>query len=114
MAANGEPTGRRRAPLGWLVAVVVALSASGLILVGDAFLGPPSGPLASTVVPSFPSVVAIPPGSTPGVAATIPLVRPRFPYVGREAWQIAHESTATRLIEGFASAPSYLPGETLR
>ena len=114
MAANRGPTRRRRAPLGWLVAVVAALSASGLLLVADGFLRPAGEPLPSTVVPSFPSVAAIAPGSTPGVAATIPLVRPRFPYVGREAWQIAHESTPTRLIEGFASAPSYLPGQTLR
>ncbi len=114
MAAKGRPTRRRRAPLGWLVAVVVAVSASGLVLVADGVFHPTGRPLGSTIVPSFPSVVAIPPGSTPGVAATIPLVRPRFPYLGREAWQITHESVPTRLIEGFASAPSYLPGQTLR
>ena len=114
MAASAAPTGRRRARPGWLATVAVALGASVFILVVDGIVHPAGEPSASTAIPSFPSVVAIPPGATPGVAATIPLVRPRFPYVGREPWQIAHESTPTRVIEGYASAPSYLPGQTLR
>lgn len=96
---------------------MVVLAATGLgLLVGGLVRPPnePGGPGASLAVPSFPSVAPILPGSTPGAAATIPIVRPDFPFVGRDAWQLTHLSSAARLIEGFASAPSYLPGQALR
>jgi len=109
------PSRRRRAIFAGVV--VIALAATGLGLLVEGSARPPSepgGPGASLVIPSFPSVAPILPGSTPGVAATIPIVRPDFPFVGREAWQLTHLSNGARLIEGFASAPSYLPGEMLR
>ena len=103
---------RRRAIFAGLV--VVALATAGLGLLAEGSGRPLDEPAASLVVPSFPSVAPIVPGSTPGAAATIPLVRPDVPFVGGEVWQLTHESSAARLIEGFASSPSYLPGQTLR
>ena len=106
------PSRRRRAIFVSLAVVALAAGSLGLLVEGS---GSPVGdPAASVVVPSFPSVAPIVPGSTPGAAATIPLVRPNVPFVGGEVWQLTHESSAARLIEGFASSPSYLPGQTLR
>jgi hypothetical protein len=116
MVPINRPSRRRRTIFAGLI--VVALAGTGLGLLVKGSTRPPgelvASPVASLVVPSFPSVAPILPGSTPGVAATIPIVRPGFPFVGREAWQLAHTSSAARLIEGFASAPSYLPGQALR
>ena len=106
------PSRRRRAIFVSLVVVALAAGSLGLLVEGSR--SPLIDPAASVPVPSFPSVAPIVPGSTPGAAATIPLVRPDVPFVGGEVWQLAHESSAARLIEGFASSPSYLPGQMLR
>ncbi len=47
-------------------------------------------------------------------ADTMPLERPIFTYTGSQPWQIATRPDATHVLEGYASRPSYLPGETLR
>jgi len=60
------------------------------------------------------------PGATPnpsfaGSADTIPLQnRPEFGHEGSRPWQIRARSEPGRLIEGYASAPSYFPGGTLK
>ena len=79
------------------------------------------GPVATSTgspglpaIPSFPSAEILPPGATPGTAVTIPLVRPEFQYIGDAPWQLQRCSGWSHVIEGFASRPSYLPGETLR
>ncbi len=78
---------------------------------GQAAVAPP------TASPTLPPVT---PGATPnpsyaGAADTIPLLtRPEFAYVGPRPWQIQSRSKPGRLIEGFASAPSYFAGGTLK
>lgn len=55
------------------------------------------------------------PGETPVVAAaSVPFARPTYPFVGPAPWQLHTKSGHDRVIEGYASRPSYLPGETLR
>ncbi len=82
-------------------------------------VAPPTG------LPTLPPVTLgatpppVMPGATPklfgGRADTIPLVtRPEFAYEGPRPWQIQGRSEPGRLIEGYASAPSYFPGETLK
>ncbi|MHB8460526.1 MAG: N,N-dimethylformamidase beta subunit family domain-containing protein [Candidatus Limnocylindrales bacterium] len=106
----------RRRTLAGLAAVAIAIGA----LVGTVGVltrtdqATPAGPPTFPPIPSFPSVAVLPPGATPGLAATIPLDRPVFPYVGDAPWQLHQLPGAGRVVEGFASRPSYLPGETLR
>ena len=112
MAPLGRPS---RWPLATIAGLtVVAIAGTGLLLVVAGKDGPLADSVPSSVVASFPSIAAVLPGSTPGIAATIPLVRPVFPFVGHEPWQLMHPSTPSRSIEGFASRPSYLPGEVLQ
>ncbi len=47
-------------------------------------------------------------------ADTMSLDKPVFVYWGSLPWQIADRPDATHVLEGYASRPSYLPGETLR
>jgi len=80
----------------------------------------------STGLPTLPPVTLgatpppLAPGATPnpsfaGSADTIPLLnRPEFAYEGSLPWQIHARSEPGRLIEGYASAPSYFPGAALR
>ncbi len=106
----------RRRTLAGLAAVAIAIGALvGTVGVLTRTEQPtPAGPPTFPPIPSFPSVAVLPPGATPGLAATIPLDRPVFPYVGDAPWQLHQLRGGGRLIEGFASRPSYLPGETLR
>jgi hypothetical protein len=76
---------------------------------------------APTGLPTLPPVTlgSTPPPLTPGAtrnpsfagsADTIPLEnRPEFAYEGTQPWQIQGRSEPGRLIEGYASAPSYFP-----
>ncbi len=112
MVQIGRPS--RRPPASLAAPTVVVLVATGLVLLVAGLARPPGEPIAPSAAASFPSVAPVLPGSTPGVAATIPLVRPVFPFVGHEAWQLTHQSTPSRSIEGFASRPSYLPGQVLQ
>jgi len=73
---------------------------------------PAGGPLpistGSVVQPSAP-------GQSPIVAAdTVPFTRPTFEFTGSQPWQIQASSTGSTVLEGYASRPSYLPGDTLR
>jgi hypothetical protein len=81
-------------------------------------------------LPGFPDMPAVPtrlpistggvvespaPGQTAVIAAdTVPLSRPTFEYQGTQPWQIHRHSTRALVLEGYASRPSYLPGESLR
>ena len=84
----------------------IAAPATGLPTLPPVTLGATPPPLA--------------PGATPnpsfaGSADTIPLeTRPEFQYEGARPWQIQSRSEPGRLIEGFASAPSYFAGESLK
>jgi len=73
---------------------------------------------APTATPA-PTPPTVKPGATPnasfsGSADTIPLSRPQFDFTGSLPWQIRQRSGPGHVIEGYASAPSYLPGNTLR
>jgi hypothetical protein len=82
--------------------------------------GPPTGPPTLPPVTLGASPPPLAPGATPnpsfaGSADTIPLLnRPEFAYEGSLPWQIHARSELGRLIEGYASAPSYFPGEALK
>jgi hypothetical protein len=107
---------RRRAILAGGVAAVLVVAGLGIRGIGEG--GPQPEPGSSSAMesslPSFPSVAPLAPGSTPQAAATIPLVKPGFPFIGDATWQLSRPSSRALLIEGFASAPSYLPGQQLR
>ena len=81
--------------------------------------GPGGGPLPiSTGRPVQPSALpgqTLPPGQTPVTAAdNVPLSRPTFEFMGPRPWQIQARPSGGNVLEGYASRPSYLPGETLR
>lgn len=68
------------------------------------------GPIStgSLVMPSGP-------GQTAVVSAdSVPFQRPTVEYVGLAPWQIQSLPRGTKVLEGYASRPSYLPGQTLR
>ena len=55
------------------------------------------------------------PGQSPTIAAdTVPLTRPMFEFTGSRPWQIQALPSPSTALEGYASRPSYLPGDTLR
>ncbi len=64
-----------------------------------------TGRLTGPAVPGEPAVVS---------ADTMPLDKPTFTYWGAQPWQIADRPDATHVLEGYASRPSYLPGQVLR
>ena len=64
-----------------------------------------TGRLIGPAVPGEPAVVS---------ADTMPLDKPTFTYWGAQPWQIADRPDATHVLEGYASRPSYLPGQVLR
>jgi hypothetical protein len=62
-------------------------------------------------------VLVVPPGpgATPVLSAdTMSFTRPIFEYAGTAPWQIHDRPTETRQLAGYASRPSYLPGDTLQ
>jgi hypothetical protein len=115
-----------------LVVVVALLVGSGLLLSsalrGDLLhlLAGVPGSSSSSVVPTEAPITPAPVetgeplgpvgsgGPAVPTADTMPLDTPRFRYTGSLPWQIAHRPDATHVLEGYASRPSYLPGETLR
>ena len=133
MPAPDQPDRPGRRPVGRFVLLLVA----GLLVVGSgtglAYLlggvtgraGSPGAGAASAV----PAEAAETPGPvetghlvSPGAsgqpaivsADTMALDKPVFVYCGSLPWQIAHRPDAAHVLEGYASRPSYLPGETLR
>jgi hypothetical protein len=80
----------------------------------------PTGLPAPQVVTPGATLPPVAPGATPnasfeGRADTIPLEnRPEFAYEGSLDWQIHTPSEPGWLIEGYASAPSYFSGDTLK
>jgi N,N-dimethylformamidase beta subunit-like, C-terminal len=128
MPPTTSPDRRSRVPTRPAVAatvvallVVVALVA---VVVRPGLPGPPGG----TPGPASPGprVSAEPietghlvepsgPGATPVRSAdTMPFQRPIFSYMGNLPWQISNRPDAGHVLEGYASRPSYLPGDTLR
>ena len=117
MSPGARPP-RRRALIASVVGLVVALAGLGLVVgvvrpAGEQATAQDT-PDALAPVATFPSAAAVQPGATPGIAVTIPLTRPDFPYVGSAPWQLRHPSGGDTFVEGFASRPSYLPGDVLR
>jgi hypothetical protein len=111
-----DPAARRHRRLLLAFALVVVLV---LVIAGGGLLrssGPTplkgglAGPIAtgSLVAPSGP-------GQTPYVTAdSIPFARPTWPYVGSAPWQLQSVPKGSKVLEGYVSRPSYLPGETLQ
>jgi hypothetical protein len=131
-ASSPRGRSRRRIIAVALVALLVVGAAAGAVIVAvrppwlhDVKITlqqvPVIGQLPGIVPEStgLPTPPPVRPGATPnatfaGSADTIPLrSRPEFAYEGDLPWQIHGRSEPGRLIEGYASAPSYLPGETL-
>ncbi len=54
------------------------------------------------------------PGSGETEDATLVMNRPAIAFEGVEPWQIQRPSTAAHFAIGYADAPSYLPGQTMR
>jgi hypothetical protein len=54
------------------------------------------------------------PGSGETEDATLVMNRPAIAFEGTEPWQIQKPSTAVHFAIGYADAPSYLPGQTMR
>ncbi len=112
-----DPARRRRRMLlatGLVAAIVVAI----IVVAGLLRSSGPSttrrlpgvGPIAtgSLVAPSGP-------GQSPVLGAdSVPFERPTYQYIGPAPWQLQSLPTRTKVLEGYASRPSYLPGETLR
>jgi hypothetical protein len=104
------------------VALAVLASAVVLAVVGGTFLLAPrpvgtSGPAATGPLPISTGAIVQPsgPGQSPVVSAdSVPFERPMYPYQGSKHWQILTPPGGSRVLEGYASRPSYLPGETLR
>jgi hypothetical protein len=117
---------------GGALAIAIALAVTLGIVGAFAFVGH-VGPFAAaptvtatptltatstaTAVPVEPSPSPTPlPSPTPPLvpADTIALKKRIFAHVGPAAWQLAVRPTGETVLEGYASKPSYLPGETLR
>jgi hypothetical protein len=126
-STNGQRRPRRvgiALSLGAVVAVfalLIAVSLGGRAPLSETppGTGPGGGPLPiSTGAPIQPSALpgqTLPPGQTAVTAAdNVPLSRPTFEFRGSQPWQIQARSGAGNVLEGYASRPSYLPGETLR
>ncbi len=119
MESAAVPSRRRR---GIVLGAVVVL---GLAVIAAVVLIPspekrPPVPAAVTFPPptASPSPLPVTTGSTPGPqtpgsADTVPLVRPEFQYIGRAPWQLRPSRDPAEFIQGYASAPSYLPGDTI-
>jgi hypothetical protein len=73
-------------------------SATGSLPVSTGGLVEPSGPGQAPVI----------------VADSVPFSRPVFTFQGSRHWQIHTSASDAMVLEGYASRPSYLPGETLR
>jgi len=85
----------------------------GIVAAPTGLPTPPTVTLGATPPPVMPG--ATPKPSFAGSADTVPLQkRPEFAYEGTRPWQIQARSEPGRLIEGYASAPSYFPGDTLK
>ena len=117
-SAPPDPAARRRRRLllatGLLVtiAIVVVVGAGLLRSPGPRTAGhlPGVGPIAtgSLVAPSGP-------GQSPVFGAdSVPFERPTYQYIGPAPWQLQSVPAGSKVLEGYASRPSYLPGETLR
>ena len=81
--------------------------------------GPTAGPTATPSRPPTPPMYgppAPPPSKQPGDIedATVLTDRPSLIYDGRAPWQIHVSSGGRHVMEAYANAPSYLPGDTLR
>lgn len=123
-ASSGRRRPRRRVVVSAVAVLVVVALVGGLF--ATRFVRDEAGPggqggittdIGATIGPISSGGLVQPsaPGQTPVVAAaSVPFVRPTYPFVGPAAWQIRVESGHDRIIEGYASRPSYLPGETLR
>ncbi len=119
-----RPPVRRRLVVSGIAAVVVLALVGGLV--ATRFAGRAGEPgatsgittdIGATIGPISSGGLVEPaaPGQTPVVAAeSVPFERPTYPFVGPAAWQLHAESGHDRFIEGYASRPSYLPGDTLR
>jgi hypothetical protein len=123
--ASDRPGRRSRLLVALLVAAAILALAALLAYPFRSELPLWPGPNRATPGPTEPHLTPAPiatgqavvpgPGATPEEAAdTMPLQRPSFPYTGSQPWQIAVAPDATRVLEGYASRPSYLPGEALR
>jgi hypothetical protein len=83
--------------------------------------GAPSAPPTAIVQPTpGPVTTGHPvtpasPGASPVLTAdSVPFNRPMFNYLGSEPWQISARPHDAVVLEGYASRPSYLPGDVLR
>ena len=107
----------------------LALSLLLLAACGDAPTLRPSGLAQGAPVSQAPSVAgAAPLGATPGLASGSDPVdlpgeledasaignQPAIAFQGDASWQIQRPSSADHPTEAYASAPSYVPGETMR
>lgn len=115
-----RPNGHHRAvsPFAAAGILLIVLLAGGLGLLSS---GPRSsggsGDLPTGDLPVSTGNVILPagPGGTSTTAAdTVPFTRPMFEYEGPKNWQIHATPSGSRILEGYASRPSYLPGEDLR
>jgi hypothetical protein len=107
--AGGRSRGRSPAIAAIVVVaiVVVALGLTGLYVRAQRT---GIGPIATGALIASPG-----PGQTPVLSAdSVPLKHPAYPYVGSAPWQISTSANTSKVLEGYASKPSYLPGETLR
>jgi hypothetical protein len=104
----------------WLHDVKTALQQVPVIGQLPGIVAAPTGLPEPQVVTPGASLPPVAPGAGPnasfgGRADTIPLEnRPEFAFLGSLDWQIHQQSGPGRLIEGYASAPSYFPGDELK
>ncbi len=111
--------GRRGAALAVVALVTVAVV---LLAIGIGALSPRSpGPYGATPeggsLPISTGGIVQPsgPGQTAVIAAdNVPFSRPTFEFQGPQNWQIHVPPTPSKVLQGYASRPSYLPGDTLR
>ncbi len=111
---GGFTQSQRRLPV--LIAVVLATAVLGtsalLTLNPHAFPKPLLGILGAEA--ATPTEAAPAPSPVQLSSDTMSYARPEFRWAGSQPWQIRSRPHGSVVLEGYASRPSYLPGDVLR